>query len=136
MVTVHQSKSPKRDASDDKQSTQPCKEGKAWGRRPLSVQKTFQPLCTNTRRPTHNQQDEECQVTLLLSLLPAPLWYNVIVLVRLSSIDQIDLFKIMFKVIMNYINRLALKILILQLSMSIAQFTGAVEYADYFSADE
>ena len=50
-------------------------------------------------------------VTPLLPLLPDPLCPGVVVSVKVPSIGQIDLFKIIFKLILNFINILLLKTL-------------------------
>ena len=49
-------------------------------------------------------------VTRSLPLLPASLCPGMVVLVRFPSIGQMDLFKIMFKMIFNYINTLTLEV--------------------------
>ena len=46
---------------------------------------------------------EEWGVMPLLSLLPGPLWPRLVVSVRVISMSQVDLFEIMFKMILNYI---------------------------------
>ena len=55
-------------------------------------------------------------VTHSLQLLSGSLWPTVIMPVRLSFLDQVNLFKI-FKIILNRINILALKTFMLQLSL-------------------
>ena len=52
----------------------------------------------------------------LLPLLPSQLWPGVVVTVKVPSINQIVLFEI-FKIIVKFINILALKTLTLQISI-------------------
>ena len=59
-----------------------------------------------------------CHILLMVEgLCKSILWPGVVVLVKVPSMDQIDRFEKMFKIILKYIYTLTLKALILRLSM-------------------
>ena len=46
-------------------------------------------------------------IASLLPLFPGPLWSGMVILLRVKSIGQIDRFKIIFKMILNYFKKIS-----------------------------